>query len=67
MVFIKTFHYDRYLKSVRMLGIAQTETLFLGYIAVFFFPNPREKKKTVKSAFREVGRRSYVILWKKKP
>ena len=34
---------------------------------VFSFPNPksRRKKKTVKSALGKVGRRSYVITWKK--
>lgn len=33
---------------------------------VFFFPIPREKKKTNKSYSEEVGRRSYVITCKKK-
>ena len=31
----------------------------------FFFRNPEGKKKTVKSSFTEVGRRSYVIAKKK--
>ena len=57
----------------RRLGISRYEMLFLRQIwdgffpGGFFFSKSRGKKKTVKSSFIEVGRRLYVITWKKKP